>query len=466
LCSSAPSRTATPSTASLPANRADALRGFDRVVFPRQFDSRAIVRHEHRRLWIAHDVGRLRGRIDQLDSLADDAEFDWRNRVPVIASLPQLSIDFFDVYQRHLLLYTTSTAFGLPCVAMLRDFADLVLQRIAPHALTVTAPQRGTHAKEAVFFSHPLFTAQQRAHTVNLDTLAVTVDSGVTCRRDGKLFDIGEHVTVEHHTVTSRNGVDVVEVPMIIVRAHDTPVDGTGKCLQLVYGAYGDTWPFRLGFVELEAVLSDGWTLALCGVRGGGELGSNWADEGSGEKRDNSFIDAAACGKWLIQRGYAARDSLCIGGRSAGAFVAMGAVAREPTLYAVLIGIKPLVDPGGDGSQLTATDLRLWGSFRPLEVLPLVAERVGGAFPSIWMHATAADEHAPVEAVEALVEALYDEELGEEEMHMRVRFRPAKNGAHDEAESREVLADLFAFATMEVARRRELKEEQTTALER
>lgn len=446
------------------ARRDEAVRGFDRVVFPRQFDSDAVVRHEHQRLWISHDVGRLRGCVEQLDTLADDAAFDWRNRVPVVTSLPQLSIDYFDVFDKHLLLYATSTDFGLPAVAVLRDFSELDVHRMPPHVLNISAPQRSTHAKQVVFFSHPLFGAQERVHTVDLETLAFSSESASTCLFRAKPFDIDEHIVVEHHTVPSNNGADVVQVPMIIVRARDTPVDGTGKCMQYVYGAYGDKWPFQFGFVELEAMLSEGWTLALCGVRGGGELGTAWADAGVGEHRSSTFIDATSCGKWLIERGYAARDALCIAGRSAGGLTAMGAVARDPTLYAVLIGIKPLVAPGEDGSAVSPVDANLFGSFRPLDTLPALLSRLGTAFPSVWLYATEEDEHAPSDSVDALVHAMR-EELEDEDTVLQIFYKERKTGAHDEPEGMDVMAEMFAYAQQEVSRRRELKQEAATRSE-
>lgn len=438
---------------------ADAERGFVHVLFPRQFDSFAVVRHEHNRFWIAHDVGRARGCIEQLDALADDAEFDWRNRVPVISSLPKLSINYFDVFANHLQMFTTSTRFGMPVLALLRNFSELVLHRMPLHALSITSPHRSTNSKEAIFFTRSLFRADDRAHKVDNTTLAVDMAPALTCQRDRKFFDIGTHVTVEHLTVDSINGVDLVKVPVVIVRAKGTPVDGTAKCMQYVYGAYGDSWPFSFGFVELEALLNDGWILALCGVRGGGELGSRWADQGAGQHKDNSFIDTTSCGKWLVQHGYAARDSLCISGRSAGAFTAMGAVAREPTLYAVMLGIKPLVDPDDEDCELSPVDNALWGSFRPLETLPELFSNLGEAAPSVWMHATEEDEHAPIEPVKQLLAELWDEDGEEHDNRMRFRLCEKKKGHHSEVEAADVTADAFAFAAEEIRRRREMRTE-------
>jgi hypothetical protein len=449
------------------ARRDEAVRGFDRVVFPRQFDSR---RRRASRAPVASGLRTMSAvcaaASEQLDTLADDAACStgaivcpWSRRCRNSRST------IFDVFDKHLLLYaTTSTDFGLPAVAVLRDFSELVVHRMPPHVLNISAPQRSTHAKQVVFFSHPLFGAQERVHTVDLETLAFSSESASTCLFRAKPFDIDEHIVVEHHTVPSNNGADVVQVPMIIVRARDTPVDGTGKCMQYVYGAYGDKWPFQFGFVELEAMLSEGWTLALCGVRGGGELGTAWADAGVGEHRSSTFIDATSCGKWLIERGYAARDALCIAGRSAGGLTAMGAVARDPTLYAVLIGIKPLVAPGEDGSAVSPVDANLFGSFRPLDTLPALLSRLGTAFPSVWLYATEEDEHAPSDSVDALVHAMR-EELEDEDTVLQIFYKERKTGAHDEPEGMDVMAEMFAYAQQEVSRRRELKQEAATRSE-
>jgi oligopeptidase B len=68
------------------------------------------------------------------------------------------------------------------------------------------------------------------------------------------------------------------------------------------YGAYG--YAYGADFSRDDLSLIDrGWVVAVAHVRGGGEMGRNWYEDGKYMHKKNSFTDFIACAKHLIKVG-------------------------------------------------------------------------------------------------------------------------------------------------------------------
>jgi oligopeptidase B len=136
---------------------------------------------------------------------------------------------------------------------------------------------------------------------------------------------------------------DGVEVPISLVRAKGTKQDGKAPFLLYGYGSYGISYEpaFSSNWLSL---LDRGFTVGIAHVRGGGDMGRKWKDDGKFEKKMNTFTDFIACAEHLVAKGYTAADRLAISGGSAGGLL-MGAVANlRPDLFAVVEAHVPFVD--------------------------------------------------------------------------------------------------------------------------
>jgi oligopeptidase B len=136
---------------------------------------------------------------------------------------------------------------------------------------------------------------------------------------------------------------DGTEVPVSLVYRRDTPRDGSAPMLLVGYGSYG--YPYPTGFSHARVSLLDrGMIYAIAHVRGGGELGKNWHDEGRMAKKMNSFTDFIDVAEHLLDSRYTSSDRLAIEGGSAGGLL-MGAVVNlRPDLFAVVVSLVPFVD--------------------------------------------------------------------------------------------------------------------------
>ena len=158
---------------------------------------------------------------------------------------------------------------------------------------------------------------------------------------------------------------DGTRVPISLVRRADAARDGSAPMLLAGYGAYG--YPYPAGFSSNRLSLLDrGVSVAIAHIRGGGELGKRWHDEGRMMAKRNTFTDFVAAADHLVKDGYTAVDRLVIEGGSAGGLL-MGAVLNlRPDCAAAAVLRVPFVDVINtmldESLPLTVGEFEEWGN--------------------------------------------------------------------------------------------------------
>jgi oligopeptidase B len=113
--------------------------------------------------------------------------------------------------------------------------------------------------------------------------------------------------------------------------------------LLYAYGAYGATSDPSFSSTRLS-LLERGAIRAIAHVRGGGELGRGWYEDGKLEHKHNSFSDYVACAEHLIAEDWTSPAQLAGSGGSAGGLL-IGAVANaRPDLFRAMVADVPFVD--------------------------------------------------------------------------------------------------------------------------
>ena len=137
---------------------------------------------------------------------------------------------------------------------------------------------------------------------------------------------------------------DGTAVPLSIVRRADVPLDGSAPAVLYGYGSYELSMDPSFSIFRLS-LLDRGIVYAIAHVRGGGELGRGWYEQGKMLSKINTFTDFVACADYLVEAGYTARDRLAARGGSAGGLL-MGAVANlAPERFRAIHASVPFVDP-------------------------------------------------------------------------------------------------------------------------
>jgi oligopeptidase B len=136
---------------------------------------------------------------------------------------------------------------------------------------------------------------------------------------------------------------DGVLVPIALVYKKGLVKNGNNPCFIEGYGAYGissDPW-FSSGRLSL---LDRGFVFAIAQVRGGGEMGRVWYDNGKYFNKKNTFTDFIACAETLIDQKFTNKDKIAINGGSAGGLLIGAVTNMRPDLFKVVVADVPFVD--------------------------------------------------------------------------------------------------------------------------
>jgi oligopeptidase B len=139
---------------------------------------------------------------------------------------------------------------------------------------------------------------------------------------------------------------DGTQIPISLVGAADLFGEPTRPAPMLLYGygSYEASIDPSFSIARLS-LLDRGVLFAVAHVRGGGEMGRRWYEEGKTLAKRNTFTDFVAAARHLVTEGYTSPDRLVAEGASAGGLL-MGAVANlAPDLFAGIHAGVPFVDP-------------------------------------------------------------------------------------------------------------------------
>jgi prolyl oligopeptidase len=136
---------------------------------------------------------------------------------------------------------------------------------------------------------------------------------------------------------------DGTQVPMFIAGRKGLKQDGTERLLMTGYGGLNASvtplWnPAYAWWLE-----QGGW-LALPNLRGGGEYGESWHEQGMFEKKQNVFDDWFAAAEYLIANKYTSSAHFAIAGRSNGGLLMGASITQRPELFSAVWCGYPLLD--------------------------------------------------------------------------------------------------------------------------
>ena len=341
---------------------ADHPQGAFRLAVPRRQDHEYYLDH-HPGL---HDSGAAadafwivtndRGRNFRLVTapVADPQEASWSE---VIGHREDVMLDGVDLFARHCVLH--ERAGGFPRLRVMR------LSDRAIHSVEVPETAYSVHGGANAEFD----TDTYRFVYESLVTPDSVFDYDMNTRARVLLKQrpvLGGYDAAQYGSeVTYAVAADGTRVPVSLVYRRDKRAGGPQPMLLTGYGAYG--FPYDIHFSSARlSLLNRGVIVATAHIRGGGEMGKRWHDEGRMLAKRNSFTDFIAAAAHLIASGYTEPGKLVIEGGSAGGLL-MGAVANlRPDLFKAVVADVPFVDVINtmlDSSlPLTTGEYEEWGN--------------------------------------------------------------------------------------------------------
>ena len=157
--------------------------------------------------------------------------------------------------------------------------------------------------------------------------------------REAPGWDPAEFVE-ERVWVLARDGA--TRIPVTLIHHRDARPDGTHAGWQIGYGSYEVSYDPE--FETLRLPILRRVVYAIAHVRGGGEMGRTWYEDGKELVKEHTFTDFIDVADWLVDSGWVAPGRLVAEGRSAGGLL-MGTVtnAAPDRFRAILAGV-PFVD--------------------------------------------------------------------------------------------------------------------------
>jgi oligopeptidase B len=158
---------------------------------------------------------------------------------------------------------------------------------------------------------------------------------------------------------------DGTRVPISLICRKGTPRDGSAPCVLYGYGSYEiSADPFFS--ISRLSLLDRGFVFAVAHVRGGGEMGRRWYDDGKLLRKTNTFTDFVACAEHLVSRGWTSPRRLIARGGSAGGLLMGVAANLAPQAFGGIVAHVPFVDSLttilDPSLPLTVTEWEEWGN--------------------------------------------------------------------------------------------------------
>jgi oligopeptidase B len=263
-----------------------------------------------RRELIAHDRDR---RIEDLDAFRDYLVLSYRR-----AALPKLAI---------------ADLRGIDGVPTLADFHEVEFREELCSAGLAANPEWVTPKLRIGYGSFV-----DPTEVLDLD---VATGELVLLKRQPVLggYDAADYVQTREWATAG----DGTRIPLSIVRRKTVDADRPAPLLLYGYGSYETSIDPSFSVSRLS-LLDRGVVFALAHVRGGGEMGRYWYDNGKTLTKKNTFTDFVDAARHLVDTQWTTPQQMVAEGGSAGGLL-MGAVTNlAPELFNGILASVPFVD--------------------------------------------------------------------------------------------------------------------------
>ena len=188
----------------------------------------------------------------------------------------------------------------------------------------------GIHASREdneLFFTFQSFLYPTTVYRYNFETRSADPISSPELDFDPSAYETNQVF------VASKDGT---QIPMYLTHKKGLKRDGQNPTLLYGYGGFNiSTMPAfavnRLVWLELGGVY------ASANMRGGGEYGEEWHQDGMLDKKQNVFDDFVACAEWLIAEKITSTPKLAIAGGSNGGLLVGACMTQRPDLFGACI---------------------------------------------------------------------------------------------------------------------------------
>ena len=332
---------------------ADDASSSPRVIHPREKGLRYYPAHRHGVLYMVTNHGDAKNNKVVKAPAEEPGVEGWEEYIPY---KPSVKIDAVDVFRDHMVVHEREN--GLKTMRVIEmESGELRPVTFPEEVYTYMQGSNPVFDSGTLRFHYTSLTTSISAMDLDMETLEWTL-----VKRQPVLggYDPEDYET-ERLFASADDGT---KVPVSLVYRRGFKKDGGGPLLLYGYGSYGASMDPAFNPSRLS-LLDRGVAFAIAHVRGGGEMGRQWYEDGKFLRKRNTFTDFIACARHLVTEGYTSSDRLVAMGRSAGGLL-MGAITNmAPELFRGIVAGVPFVDVVttmlDESIPLTAGEYEEWG---------------------------------------------------------------------------------------------------------
>jgi oligopeptidase B len=337
---------------------ADKPKGDFSLIAPREKEHEYAVDHRGDLFYIRTNKGCRNFRVVTA-SVAASGQEGWKEILPC---RPAVMVSGLNLFANHAVVLERED--GLPRIRVI-DLATNGEHRVDfPEPVYAVGPQNNAEFDTRLFrFGYQSFTTPQSVYDYDMAS------------RERKLlkrtevlggYDPDRYLSERRYAAAK----DGTKIPISLVYRKGFVPDGKAPLWLNGYGSYGAP-SFATFNSNRFSLLDRGFVFAIAHIRGGGEMGKPWHDQGKMMSKKNTFSDFIAVAEQLIADKYTSKERLVIEGGSAGGLL-MGAVTNmRPDLFKIVVTRVPFVDVVNtmldETLPLTVGEFEEWGNPRKKE---------------------------------------------------------------------------------------------------
>jgi oligopeptidase B len=308
--------------------RADQPEGNFQVLYPRTQNVEYQVTHHGDNFYVRiNDTGRTFRLIEAPVS-------DPSRKKEILPARPEVTLEAVDAFGNYLVVVERNG--GLRKL-LVEDFATGKARRVPmpEEDYSLEYVGEGDYATTQLRFEYSSLVTPPTDYDFDMEKWTLTA-----VKRQEVPGHVSSNYAAERIFAAAADGT---RVPISLVYRKGLQKDGANPCLLYGYGAYGI--PTESAFKpDIISLLDRGFIYAIAHIRGGGDLGKQWHDDGKMMQKRNTFSDFIAAAELLVKDKYTQPKLLAIMGGSAGGLL-MGAVTNmRPDLFGAVVAKVPFVD--------------------------------------------------------------------------------------------------------------------------